>query len=207
MLDAAFHESPAVFCLSEHKIVSRNVVLFSSPFFEPTIRLGSTQQLGHILTSVTSRSFNVHTSLCALSTGLELPYTRGFCVWQRSGAVCTYEAHRQWFWINPCTSYMELIDYSTQVSYRSRYFFLWIHRTIEELKYFNFESLLENTKLLKSIFPDFRVDEKIPSVCNLFTNKQHCTTIKTYSLSVWGNDTLLCMVYSCDLFFWSSIIK
>ncbi len=28
LLDATFHESPAVFCLSEYKIISRNVVLF-----------------------------------------------------------------------------------------------------------------------------------------------------------------------------------
>ncbi len=48
----------------------------------------------------------------------------------------------------------------------------------------------------------FRVDEKIPSVCNLFTNKQHYTTDKNlFSLSVRANDALLCTDYLCDLFF------
>ncbi len=73
---------------------------------------------------------------------------------------------------------------------------------IEELKYFNLEFLLEETKFLKQIFTGFRLNEKIAFVYVAYLQTNNVIPlIKTYSLSIRANDALLCTAYLCDFFF------
>ncbi len=75
MLDATFHESPAVFCLSEQSIVYHCSFLISILQTDDTIGVHFT---AWTYNGVTSHSFNVQASFYALVTGLKLPYKRVF---------------------------------------------------------------------------------------------------------------------------------